>query len=525
MNLNSIRWRLPFSYAAIALLAALALGSVMLLVLNGYYAEQERDYLMGNAISLSPIIEKLLNDEPGGPTVQDQVNGLAFLSQTRIRVIDPAGKVLADSGVPESGKMVSVEGAPAGQVLFTMGGSSRAMPVGTQPSVAIFERQVFGTPDAAMPPIEVGVTGVAMPDTRRDTVFFLSASPYGYGFVSSTVAFSGQRSSQVVAHPMTGELGTVELSAGPSYGTDILNAVSLAWLMASIIAILLAALAGWVASRDVTRPVLALTDATRRMEQGDLAMRASLPGARQANEFQTLADSFNNMAQRVEDTVSTLRSFVSDAAHEINTPLTALKTNLELAANETDATQRGIFLARALEQNRRLELLTGGLLDLSRIEATQPTPEPFDLRQLVAETGERFASRAEQAERSFGLSIPESDLVVSGNTSQLQRALDNLLENALKFTPPGGTIQLTLEEKDGQAILTVVDNGIGILPEDLPHLFERFHRGRNSAEYPGNGLGLAIVKAIVSAHGGSVSVVSAGRGQGSRFTIMLENRE
>lgn len=529
MNLNSIRWRLPFSYAAIALLAALALGSVMLLVLNGYYAEQERNYLMGNAISLSPIIEKLLNDEPSGPTVQDQVNGLAFLSQTRIRVIDPAGKVLADSGVPESGKMVSVEGAPAGQVLFTMGGSSRAMPVGTvpvgtQPAVAIFERQVFGTPDAAMP-IEAGVTGVAMPDTRRDTVFFLSASPYGYGFVSSTVAFSGQRSSQVVAHPMTGELGTVELSAGPSYGTDILNAVSLAWLMASIIAILLAALAGWVASRDVTRPVLALTDATRRMEQGDLAMRASLPGTRQANEFQTLADSFNNMAQRVEDTVSTLRSFVSDAAHEINTPLTALKTNLELAANESDATQRDIFLARALEQNRRLELLTGGLLDLSRIEATQPTPEPFDLRQLVAETGERFASRAEQAERSFGLYLPESDLVVSGNTPQLQRALDNLLENALKFTPPGGAIQLALEEKDGQAVLTVTDNGIGILPEDLPHLFERFHRGRNSAEYPGNGLGLAIVKAIVNAHGGSVSVASAGRGQGSRFTVVLPSKK
>ena len=530
MNLNSIRWRLPFSYAAIALLAALALGSVMLLVLNGYYAEQERNYLMGNAISLSPIIEKLLSDEPGGPTVQDQVNGLAFLSQTRIRVMDPAGKVLADSGVPESGKMVSVEGAPAGQVLFTMGGSSRAMPVGTvpggtvpggtQPAVAIFERQVFGTPDATMP-IEVGVTGVARPDTRRDTVFFLSASPYGYGFVSSTVAFSGQRSSQVVAHPMTGALGTVELSAGPSYGTDILNAVSLAWLVASIIAILLAALAGWFASRDVTRPVLALTDATRRMEQGDLGMRANLPGTRQANEFQTLADSFNNMAQRVENTVSTLRSFVSDAAHEINTPLTALKTNLELAANETDAAQRDIFLARALEQNRRLELLTGGLLDLSRIEAAQPAPEPVSLRQLAAETGERFASRAEQAERSFGLYLPESDLIVSGSTLQLQRALDNLLENALKFTPPGGTIQLTLEEKDGQVILTVTDNGIGILPEDLPHLFERFHRGRNSAEYPGNGLGLAIVKAIVSAHGGHVSVESAGRGEGSRFTVVV----
>jgi signal transduction histidine kinase len=295
--------------------------------------------------------------------------------------------------------------------------------------------------------------------------------------------------------------------------------------VASVIAIVLAALAGWVASRDVTQPVLALTHATRRMEQGDLAMRATLPNAKQANEFRTLADSFNNMAQRVEDTVSTLRAFVSDAAHELNTPLTALKTNLELAANETDTTQKGIFLARALEQNRRLELLTSSLLDLSRIEAAQatPDPEPVNLRRLAAEAGERFASRAEQAERSFGLSLPESDVTLTGNSLHLQRALDNLLENALKFTPQGGTIALALEQKDGQAILTVTDNGIGILPEDLPHLFERFHRGRNSAEYPGNGLGLAIVKAIVSAHGGQVSVESAGRGQGSRFTITLGN--
>lgn len=525
MNLNSIRWRLPFSYAAIALLAALALGSVMLVVLNGYYAEQERDYLRGNAMSLSPIIEKLLTDEPGGPPLTDQINSLAFLSQTRIRIIDAAGNVVADTGVPDSSKMVSVAGASAGQVLFTMG-SSMAVPAST-PSVAIFERHVL-TPGEE-PSFEGGMTQATGPVTgRRDTVFFLSASPYGYGFVSSVSIANSRRSSQVVSQPLTASLGTLEISAGPSYGSDILNAVSLAWLIASVIAIVLAALAGWVASRDVTQPVLALTHATRRMEQGDLAMRATLPRVRQANEFQTLADSFNNMAQRVEDTVSTLRAFVSDAAHELNTPLTALKTNLELAANETDAVQKGIFLARALEQNRRLELLTSSLLDLSRIEAAQtsPDPEPVNLRRLAAEAGERFASRAEQAERSFGLSLPEGDLTIHGNSLHLQRALDNLLENALKFTPQGGTIHLELKEKDGQAILTVTDNGIGILPEDLPHLFERFHRGRNSAEYPGNGLGLAIVKAIVNAHGGQVSVESAGRGQGSRFRVVLpEKRE
>ncbi len=139
----------------------------------------------------------------------------------------------------------------------------------------------------------------------------------------------------------------------------------------------------------------------------------------------------------------------------------------------------------------------------------------------MAEAAERFASRAEQAERSFTLHLPESEIAVHGDRLQLHRALDNLLENALKFTPKGGSIELQMQQKDDQVILIVTDTGIGILPEDLPQLFSRFHRGRNSAEFPGNGLGLAIVKAIATAHGGQVQVESAGKEQGSRFTLVL----
>lgn len=97
----------------------------------------------------------------------------------------------------------------------------------------------------------------------------------------------------------------------------------------------------------------------------------------------------------------------------------------------------------------------------------------------------------------------------------------NLLENALKFTPVNGTISLRLERVEAELALTVSDSGIGIPPEDLPHLFERFHRGRNVAEYPGNGLGLAIVKAIVESHSGNVEAQSAGRGMGSTFVVRI----
>jgi signal transduction histidine kinase len=525
MNFNSIRWRLPLSYAAIALLAALALGSVMLLVLNKYYTSLERDYLMGNAQSIQPIVEQALKTHSSTKALQDQLTALAFLSQTQIRVLDQAGQPLADSGALNPKQMVALSSAPEG-VVFNL---VVASPDGGSKPLMLFTRKVDMTPGVAPIPFAEGM----QIDTKdlpppADTFFSVSASPFGYGFAAKPSSTSERSSSQVVSLPLADSLGTLEISNGPAYGADILDSVTLAWLIASVIAITLAALAGWFASREVTQPVLALTDATRRMEQGNLSVRAHLPGAQQAREFQALAHSFNNMAQRVEDTVSTLRAFVSDAAHELNTPLTALKTNLELAANETDAAQKGVFLARALEQNRRLELLTGGLLDLSRIpyghdvEAAQSALETVDLRQLAAETGERFASRAEQAERSFGLHLPEGEIALPGNALQLQRALDNLLENALKFTPPGGEISLHLrEQKDGQPILTVSDTGIGILPEDLPHIFERFHRGRNSAEFPGNGLGLAIVKAIVAAHGGQVSVESEGWEQGSTFSIVL----
>jgi signal transduction histidine kinase len=136
--------------------------------------------------------------------------------------------------------------------------------------------------------------------------------------------------------------------------------------------------------------------------------------------------------------------------------------------------------------------------------------------------GEHFASRAEQADRSFALTVPEEAVQVLGNESQLRQILINLLENAFKFTAQNGSIAVELQRSAKDASLTIGDTGIGIPQEDLTHLFERFHRGRNAAEYAGNGLGLAIVKAIVSRHAGTVTVHSqAGEGTQVHVSIPL----
>ncbi len=179
-------------------------------------------------------------------------------------------------------------------------------------------------------------------------------------------------------------------------------------------------------------------------------------------------------------------------------------------------------MRRAQVQVRRLELLTEGLLDLSRIEAGERAArDPVALVPLVQEVSELYASQAEQAGLAFELALPDGPVTVWGDEAQLRRALGNLLDNGIKFTPEGGAVRVALcrEEAGGWALLSVEDSGIGIPTDDVPFLFSRFHRGRNAAAYPGSGLGLAIVKAIVEGLGGQVAVENAA--PGTRFTLRL----
>lgn len=518
MNRKSIRWQLPTSYAVVALLAALSLGSMMLLVLRGYYADQEREYLFGNATALQPVIEQILQSDLPAASLQDQIKSLSFLSQTQIRLLNSNGTTIADSGIPDSNKVVAVSGgAPvAGNVMF----STRADPPSEKGPILIYRN------DEKLPLPQVVPFEKEVPAGKSaDIILSVSASPYGYGFVQRADSDFANRSSQSVSVLLIGsngsKLGVLEFSNGPSYGADVINSVTNAWLVASIFAMAIAALAGWFMSKRVTRPVLALEGATRQMEQGNLSVRVNLQNERQ-QEFLSLASTFNGMAAQVEQTVSTLRAFIADAAHELHTPLTALQTNLELAREQKNAAERSRYLSRAQEQGRRLEALVKSLLDLSRIEAAESKSNltPLDFSQLVRDVSEQFASRAEQTQHEFEIGTFEEDVLILGKAEQLRQVIINLLENALKFTPKEGRISVALQVEENDAILAITDSGIGIPAEDLPHLFERFHRGRNASNYAGNGLGLAIVKAIITAHGGKIAIQSK-TGEGTQLIVFL----
>lgn len=535
--MRSIRWRLTASYAGIALLTAFALGAVLLGVLRATYREREREYLERSAAMVAQQLAQPLGLPSEATT--SQVEGYSFLAQARVRLLDERGRVVADSGKRSSQQLnlmvERVPGSPEGtatprafRTLVSVGGVGVSASAPAAGSLSLDEAVVSGDPEsrASGPRVEKGLVGdvdVAPPlggerivtvgpgeeASGRVIVSSRSAVSGFYGFGLGEPDLANTRSDQTLRaeyRTSDGARGVVELSEGPAYGTEIVRLTAMGWTASSLVAVLLAAFAGTVVSRRLSAPVVSLTGVTRRMASGDLAARAEEASR---DEIGTLARSFNHMAEEVEVTVETLRRFVSDAAHELNTPLTALHANLELA-ERSDAPPDAV--GRAREQVERLRRLTRDMLDLSRVESGAGLREPLDLSALARESADAFASRAEQAGVRLELEVPEDEVLVGGDRTQLANALGNLLDNALKFTPAGGFVRVGLAADDEVAELTVTDSGIGIPEADMPALFSRFHRGRNAAGYPGSGLGLAIVKAIAEAHGGRVVARSGAEG-------------
>jgi signal transduction histidine kinase len=489
---DSIRWRLPLSYAAVALLAVVTLGAVLLLLLGGYYRRQEALYLTRNAETMGGVVEILLSsdDDPGArlEIVRATLESYAYLSQTEVRLENATGELLFSTGNPrdlQAVATISLEVAVDGRqqtIGQRLNAASASSFVIVERPGRRFESEATIAPAGNEPP------GVPL-------------LPSGWVEMNDASA----RSALVVAFPLRAPdgsaLGRLLLSNGPGFGQAVLRSVTLALGAAALAATLPAAGAGWLASRRLAQPISSLAATAGEMASGNLKVRS---GVRRGDEIGVLAEAFNGMAAQVERTILTLRHFVADAAHELHTPLTALRTELALA----DAPPA------AQEQVERLAQLTAGLLDLSRLEsgAGEGEKRPVDLNELLRARSEIAAARAEQAGLDFALELPETFLMVLGRREQLARVIDNLLDNAVKFTPAGGFVEVTLDHRHDRATLTIRDTGIGVDPRDLDGLFQRFHRGRNAANYPGSGLGLVIVQQIVRAHGGTVALTGADRG-------------
>jgi signal transduction histidine kinase len=491
MKLKSIRWRLSISYAAITLLSALLLGAILLGLLFQYYTEQETNYLMMNAESLSAMVTQSKISESYPEVFQEFLKGFSFISNAQVRIRSTSGEILVDSGPPQDATTLSFEALPVGEPSVYVSGFSIVddprLFTEYIPAPAHDENTIY---------IQVTDSGLYPGYVMRSPVFDVSVD-------ATPLESTTYRSNQSVQVPYYGQdealLGYIELSNGPAYGREILNRVAWGWAIAALLAVLLAAAVGVWVSRRFSAPIESLTQTTTQMAEGNLSARSRIE---RQDEFGLLANSFNQMAESIETKVAALQRFVTDAAHELHTPLTALRINLELIDDK--------HVPRALEKIERMDDLTRSLLDLSKIEAlaSEVQFEDIDLALLLREFIEPISSRAEQAELGSDLDIVGDSFEVRGDKAQLRTLIQNLLDNAIKFTPAGGEVHVELVEQDDVVQLAVTDNGIGIPEDDLPHLFSRFHRGRNASAYPGSGLGLAIVKTIVDQHQAAIDVKS-----------------
>ena len=283
-----------------------------------------------------------------------------------------------------------------------------------------------------------------------------------------------------------------------------------------------ASLLGWFVARTALAPVRRLTAAVRRVTQTqDLGERID---ERRRDEIGSLARSFNSMLGVLDDTVRRLdesarvqRRLVADASHELRTPVTSLRTNIEVLelAGELPAGERTRLIADVVEQLEELSALINDLIELAREDEHVETHEDVRFDILVAEAIERARLHAPHAHFEADL----EPTLVSGVPGRLDRAVNNLLDNAVKFAGTDAPIEIRLH--DGE--LEVRDHGPGIAPDDLPHVFDRFFRGARSRALPGSGLGLAIVRQVAELHAGSVSAGDApGGGTVVRMRVPVE---
>ena len=289
------------------------------------------------------------------------------------------------------------------------------------------------------------------------------------------------------------------------------------------VALIIAVAGGFILVRRALVPVDRISRKAEEITQHNLSDR--LPVVRTGDELERLSVSLNHMISRLEDAIQTSKRFVADASHELRTPLTVLRGELESLAQERELrAPTAENLGSMLEEVTRLSGIVEGLLALSRLDAGEAQEEwvPFDLAELAATTADQMSLLAEDKNIAVTCDAAPS-ITVKGDRARLKQVIVNLLDNAIKYTPRGGTVRLQISRQDGYAVLDVADDGIGIPAEALPHVFKRFFRvddsrSRDARDGGGAGLGLSIVQSICTAHGAQVEVSSV-LGKGSRFRV------
>jgi two-component system sensor histidine kinase MprB len=318
---------------------------------------------------------------------------------------------------------------------------------------------------------------------------------------------------------LTAQVGTgvaVQLARPLDEIDSLLGGLRVALIAVSGVGILMGAGLGWLISGRALRPVRAFTERTEAIA-GAPDPSARLEGGRD-DELGRLAQSFNTTLDTLERSVDAQRQLVADASHELRTPLASLKTNIEVlqSGDSLAPADRAELLQDMVTQADELTALVGDVVDVARRRESEAGFQEVNLHELAADV----AARSRRLSPRSYIVEELSPWVVRGDPERLTRLVTNLVDNAIKWSPPGGRVEMRLT--DGE--LTVRDHGAGIDADDLPHVFDRFYRATSARSLPGSGLGLAIVRQVAEAHGAEVAAENAPDG-GALFRVRFPAAE
>jgi len=524
---HSIRWRLVASYVLVTLLSVSMVGLLATEIVKRNIEEQRVKELQANAVSIAEQLQPLMSPINSLAQINSLTQAASFLGDVRVRVIDNNGIVVADSGTP---------GAQEELVLVYPAEEIEDFPFQNKP---LFNLIMPGW-DQSLPIDKLDRNLIEnLPSNGSIQFIQRSASPWGGRITFSLPhvdskalpeqdGLNDNRSVNLVREPIVAQresLGYVELSAGQDLSSATVASLQKAFLLAGFGAILAAALVGLWISQRLTSPLRNLQVTAGRMAAGDLSARSNY---RRSDEIGDLAVQFNLMANQLQENFTkmqaerdSLRRFISDASHELRTPVTALKNFMTLLQGPAGQDQKiqSEFLAESEAQVKQLEWITSNLLDLTRLDAglDQLNLDYHDLGALMRKAVKAIMSQAKTKNIRVVINEPEPQFDLFCDAHRLELVLSNLLDNALKFTEPGGEIVIAADQSAGKYYLWVGDTGIGIPEEEIPYIFDRFYRGRQPGK-AGSGLGLAIAKSLVEAQNGVITVEST-PGKGSRFIL------
>ena len=369
----------------------------------------------------------------------------------------------------------------------------------------------------------------------RQNVVFLSMPEGWRGFDLSQLSEPGLTGEQSWATLDTGvpgaevlEVASVRLGDGTLFQvgrstarrTELLSRFRRLLLFDAATIIFVGLAGGAMLTWSAMQPVRALTETVRGiMQTGRTSAR--VPVQQPGDALGDLSTLVNAMLDRIDAVVSGMRGALDNVAHDLRTPMARLRGTAETALASQDPEVLRGALADCLEESDRIMAMLSTLMDISEAETGTMAIrlEPTDIPGLVQQTVELYEDLADEQGLQIRVDIP-ADLVVPLDRNRMRQVLANLLDNAVKYTPSGGSIDITARPDDGWVLIAVADTGVGITADEMPHIWDRLYRGDKSRSTRGLGLGLSLVRAIVEAHGGQVHAAST-PGTGSRFELRL----